>query len=132
MASKEHRGSDKLKAAWKARVLSEESMREISEALDKSPAKVESVNVIGGATPTGIQLTLSYDGDDGPWCGNDIAFWLRWHRLNGGVVHPPKIIVNGTPYPDLVKVQLGFGDVGQVTGPIPDPWNQMSGVSLME
>lgn len=111
MASQEKRGSEKLMAAWNARALTEAAVREISEALDKSPATVESVQVQGGSTPTGLQMTLRYDGDDVPWCGNDIAFWLKWHRRHGGVVHPPKILVDGAPWPEIVRLQLGFGNL---------------------
>jgi hypothetical protein len=113
MAHQEKRGSEKLMAAWKSRALTEESFREIADALGKSPAKVESVNVIGGANPTGVRMSLRYEGDDTPWCGNDILFWLKWHRNYGGVVLPPKIIINGTPWPDLVRMQLDFGQVGE-------------------
>jgi hypothetical protein len=105
------RGSEKLMAAWRARALTEESIREISDTMDKSPAKIESVNVVGGSTPTGLQMTLRYDGDDVPWCGNDILFWLKWHRLHGGVVHPPKILIDGVPWPETVRLQLGFGNL---------------------
>ena len=107
----ELRGSEKLLAAWKTRALTEEAVHEIAEALDKSPAKVEGASVIGGAEATGVRLSLAYEGDDGPWCGNDILFWLTWHRKYGGVVKPPRIIINGTPFPDLVRVELDFGRV---------------------
>jgi hypothetical protein len=96
------RGSEKLLEAWNKRLVTEESMREIAEAFDESNANVESANV-------GIQMVVSYTGDDTPRCGNDIAFWLRWHMKHGGVVVPPKIIINGIPWPDLVKMELSFG-----------------------
>jgi hypothetical protein len=118
MAGTEKRGSEKLMAAWKARSLTEESVKEIAAALDKSPAKVEGVSVVGGASPTGVRLSLRYDGDDGPWCGNDILFWLKWHINHGGVVRPPKIIINGIPWPDLVRMELDFG---QVASNVPGP-----------
>jgi hypothetical protein len=110
-------------AAWKARTLTEESVREIAQALDKSPATVEGIIVVGGSSASGLQVTLRYDGDDVPWCGNDISFWLAWLRKHGGgVVHPPKVIINGTPWPDLAIVELGFGNVnpaaGEVAGPV--------------
>jgi hypothetical protein len=110
------RGSEKLMAAWKSRVLTEEAFREITTELEKSPATVEKVNVIGGEMPTGMQVLLSYSGDDIPVCGNDLAFWLRWRRKYGGLVKPPKIIINGIPYPDLLQVQLDFGHVGYEVG----------------
>jgi hypothetical protein len=121
MAEKQLRGSEKLMAAWKARTLTEESVREIADALDKSPAKVESASLVGGQDATGVKLSLSYEGDDVPWCGNDILFWLKWHMKFGGVVRPPKIIINGIPFPDLLKISLDFGQVeGQVPGGIQD------------
>jgi hypothetical protein len=107
-----NRGSDKILAAWKARALTEESVGEIAQALAKSPATVEAADVVGGANATGVTVALRYDGDDAPWCGNDILFWLQWLRKHGGgVVKPPRIIVNGTPYPDLVRMELNFGHV---------------------
>jgi hypothetical protein len=111
MTGERIRGSEKLLAAWKARVLTEASVHEIANALDNSPAEVESVRVIGGQHATGVQLSLSYEGDDVPRCGNDILFWLRWHQKFGGVVKPPRIIINGTPFPDLVNITLGFGQI---------------------
>lgn len=111
MATVEKRGSEKLMAAWKMRALTEESIREIADALGKSSAKVESVSVAGGQNATGVRMTLRYEGDDVPWCGNDILFWLKWHINHGGVVHPPKIIINGIPWPDLVRMHIDFGQV---------------------
>ena len=118
MGNQERSGSEKLMAAWKTRALSEESVREIATALEKSAARVEQASVFGGASATGMQLTLSYEGDDVPRCGNDILFWLKWHRDHGGVVVPPRIIINGTPFPDLVRMVLDFG---HPRGPAPGP-----------
>jgi hypothetical protein len=133
MAAKEKRGSEKLMGAWKARELSEASIKEIAGALDKSPAKVEGVNVVGGASATGVQLSLRYDGDDGPWCGNDILFWLRWHiNHGGGVVRPPRIIINGTPWPDLVRMELDFGHVGDNASNVPNVSGAIGGGLLHE
>lgn len=108
------RGSEKLMKAWKTRTLTEESVREIASALDKSPAKVESFSIVGGENATGVRLSLRYDGDDGPWCGNDIQFWLQWLLKHGGhvpVIKPPRIIINGIPWPDVVRMELDFGQV---------------------
>lgn len=105
------RGSEKLLAAWKNRALTEAAVNEIAKELEKSPAVVEKAAVIGGANASGVALSLSYSGDDVPYCGNDLAFWLKWHRTHGGVVRPPKIIINGIPFPDIIRVQLEFGDV---------------------
>ncbi len=105
------RGSSKLMAAWKARSLTEESYREIASAFEKSRGKVESAELYGGDNPTGLRLTVRYDGDDVPVCGNDILFWLKWHLNHGGATKPPRIIINGIPIPDLVRMQIDFGRV---------------------
>ena len=105
------RGSSKLMAAWKARVVSEEAFREIAAYFEKSPGRVESAEVFGGESASGVRLTVSYAGDDVPPCGNDILFWLKWHRKYGGVVKAPRIIINGTPLPDFVRLQVDFGHV---------------------
>ena len=95
MATKEKRGSEKVMAAWKARVLTEASIKEIAASFEKSPATIE-----------------------GPWCGNDILFWLKWHLGHGGNPRPPRIIINGTPFPDIVRMELDFGHVGEQVGGI--------------
>jgi hypothetical protein len=108
------RGSEKLMRAWKERRLSDESVREIAEALDRSPATVEGVEVFGGENATGVRLSLSYTGDDGPWCGNDILFWLQWlrkHGSSGGVIQTPHILINGITWPEIVQLELSFGNV---------------------
>ena len=101
------RGSEKIMAAWSARELSEDGVAEIARQFDESPARV----VGAQARSTGVRVSLAYEGDDVPICGNDITFWLRWHVKYGGVVKPPKVIINGTPYPDLIRLDLDFGDV---------------------
>ncbi len=105
------RGSAKLLDAWKHRALTENSVMEIAENLGRSPAKVAAANVFGGLDATGLSVTLNYEGDDVPRCGNDILFWLQWHRRFGGVVVPPRVIIKGTPRPDFLQLQLGFGHV---------------------
>jgi hypothetical protein len=107
-------------AAWNARVLSQGAIEEIARQLEESPATVETANVVGGSHPTGLRVSLRYDGDDGPWCGNDILFWFKWHMGHGGVVNPPKIIINGIPFPDLVRMELDFGHVGEHVPSIED------------
>ncbi|AZP11901.1 hypothetical protein [Undibacterium parvum] len=109
MTTQKLRGSEKLLSAWKNRTLSEESVREIAKALDESPAQVLAAKVIGGSDATGVQLSLSYSGDDVPRCGNDILFWFKWHHIHGGEMRPPRIIIDGTPFPDLVRMELDFG-----------------------
>jgi hypothetical protein len=113
------RGSERLMAAWQARALTEDSVREIAAALDASPATILGANVIGGAHPIGVTLSLAYEGDDVPRCGNDILFWLQWHRNHGGgVIRAPRILINGIPFPDLVRLELEFGHVPPA-GPAP-------------
>lgn len=106
------RGSQKLVAAWKARALTDESVREITQAFDASPAAVLGANFVGGAHATGMTVALSYEGDDIPRCGNDIQFWLKWHITHGGTPRPPRIIINGVPNPELLRLELDFGHVG--------------------
>jgi hypothetical protein len=108
-------------AAWRARALTEEAVKEIASQLERSPAVVESADVIGGAAPTGVRVRLAYRGDDTPICGNDILFWLKWHRVHGGRPKPPRIIIDGTPFPDLVQVELDFGHVS------PPPTSELGG-----
>lgn len=114
LTDQSQRGSEKLLRAWKTRVLNDDSVREIANALEKSPAKLEGCEIIGGENPTGLRLSLRYDGDDGPWCGNDIQFWIQWllkHGGHGPVIVPPKIIINGIPWPEVVHMELNFGQV---------------------
>lgn len=103
------RGSEKLLDAWRTRTLSESSIHEIAKALDASPATVERAHVTGGAEPTGVQVSLRYEGDDVPFCGNDLQFWLQWLRKHGGKPRPPRVIIDGIPFPDLAVVDLEFG-----------------------
>lgn len=105
------RGSEKLLEAWKGRALTEESFREIADALAESPAKVDRAMIVGGNNATGAHVNLSYTGEDIPICGNDIAFWLKWHLRHGGSPRPPRIIIDGIPFPDLVRMELDFGNV---------------------
>jgi len=108
------RGSEQLMAVWKARALSDEAVREIAQALEASPAIVLGGNIVGGARPTGVTLSLAYKGDDVAKCGNDIMFWLRWHLVHagGGEARPPRIAINGVPRADLVRIELDFGHLG--------------------
>ena len=107
-------------AAWKARVLTEASIKEIAASFEKSPRHDRGATFYGGEHSTGLSLSLSYEGDDGPWCGNDILFWLKWHFSHGGDPRPPRIIINGTPLPDLVRMDLDFGHGGVHAGGIPE------------
>lgn len=107
------RGSEKLLSAWRNRTLTDAAVQEIGKTLDESPAQVLGVRVVGGASPTGLQVSLAYEGDDIPRCGNDISAWLQWLRQHGGVPKPPRILINGQPYPEVLKLVLNYGDVGQ-------------------
>ena len=127
MDTRINRGSDKLMAAWKARALTEDSVREIAAQIERSPATVERAEVAGGATPTGVSLSLAYSGDDTPQCGNDILFWLKWHRTHGGSAHPPRILINGIPFPDWLRLDLDFGHVDNPAKDLPGNPGQQAG-----
>ena len=104
------RGSEKLRIAWENRALTEDAVAEIGEALDASPADVASVRVFGGREAVGVEVSKRYGFDDGDICGNDISFWLKWlGRHGGGGYVPPKVIINGIPYPIEVLVTYTFG-----------------------
>jgi hypothetical protein len=113
-------GGDAVTAGRGARVarrprrLTDEAMREIAEALKASPAIVLSGQIVGGEDrPTGVMLSLAYEGDDIPACGADILFWLRWQAAHGdSEIRPPRVIVNDArELPELVRLELDFGDV---------------------
>lgn len=89
-------------------------MREIADALEASPAMVLSGNIIGGDRPTGVMLSLAYEGEDVLQCGLDLLFWLRWHTAHGFEhVRAPRIIVNSArELPELIRVEMDFGYVG--------------------
>ena len=129
MSSNGKRGSEKVMAAWKARMLTEASVKEIAAAFDKSPATIEGATFVGGESATGLRLSLSYEGDDGPMCGNDILFWLKWHLGHGGTPRPPRIIINGIPFPDLVKMELDFGHVEEHLPSIEDLPGELAGLA---
>jgi hypothetical protein len=106
------RGSTRLREAWaqKGFQLNDESVGEIVEQLDDSPATVDDVVFHGGAEPTGVSVGLTYADDDVPICGNDLTFWLKWHIHHGVTIDQvPHIIINGRPHPEFVKLNLGFG-----------------------
>ena len=93
-------------------VLTEGSIKEIAASFEKSPATIEGATFVGGEHSTGLSLSLSYEGDDGPWCGNDILFWLKWHLEHGGTPRPPRIIINGMPFPD----SSGWSSISATSG----------------
>ena len=103
------RGSDKLRAAWEQRQLTEESVSEIADALAESPASVDAVEFHGGGKPTGVSISLSYSGDDIDRCGNDIISWIKWSRRYGTTLARP-ILIDGV-WPEILQVTLPFGQV---------------------
>ena len=115
-----------MAAAWKARALTAEGVKEIDAALGASAATIEGARYHGGDNATGVSVSLSYEGEDIPRCGNDLEFWLKWHLKHGGVVTPPVIIINGTPRPEFIRLGLNFGTVPEAVNPVgqPGPLNQ--------
>lgn len=116
MEQQKARGSAKLLAAWKAREITEDAVREIAQVLEKSPATVEKVAFTGGggSAATGMRLALAYTGDDVPWCGNDLQFLLKWFKNHGFGGRPPRILINGIPFPDEVRLEVEVGFVNEV------------------
>lgn len=106
------RGSEKLLTAWKERqALTDESVSQIAELLDSSPAEVESVEFHGGAEPTGVSLGLAFSGDDVELCPRffkDLFEWLKTQPGRGPIVGD--VIINGTPRIDLARVNLSIGE----------------------
>jgi len=104
---------------WGARTLSDAALREIAGALAASPAIVLSGHIVGDDNPTGVMLSLAYEGADVLACGADILFWIRWHAAHGREpARPPRIVVNrARELPELVRLELDFGDVGRAGEP---------------
>ena len=113
MSNQTQRGSEKLLAAWKTRVLTEESVKDIAKTLDKSPAKVEDAQFSGGLNATGLRLSLSYDGDDTPYCGNDLKSLLDWALKYRHQLVIPRILINGVQPIDRVLMEIGIGDAAE-------------------
>lgn len=103
------RGSEKLMAAWRARELTDESVREMAAGIDESPGELTEAHFYGGSGGSGASIQMRYTGDDVAWCGNDISFWLAWLRKFGGEGRPPRVIINGTPFPDELFLELDYG-----------------------
>lgn len=96
------------------RPLTDQSLHEIADALHKSPAMVLSGHIVGGDRPTGVMLSLAYEGEDIAACGTDILFWIRWHLAhgNGGAQRAPRIVINpASELPALIRLELDFGAV---------------------
>ena len=111
MATTTERGSARLREAWKNRALTDESVSTIAEQFDASKAVIDHVSFRGGDQPSAVTVGLTYEGDDVPICGNDLLFWLKWHHQFGnGTWVPPKVIINGIPNPEIIKLLLTFGD----------------------
>ena len=74
---------------------------------------LEAGAILDGERATGMTVGLTYDGDDVPYCGNDIQAWLKWHRHHGGgPISAPRILIKGIPVPDVLHLELDFGQVG--------------------
>lgn len=109
------RGSERLMAAFRSR-LTEDSVGMIAGMLDQSSGIVDSIDLHGGAEPTGVSITSTYTLDGDFTCGNDLSFWLSWLRKHGGGGWvPPKIIINGTPWPEFLTMKLVFGRIDEHT-----------------
>ena len=106
----EMRGSEKLKAAWRAR-LTDDAVDEIGQMLDETPARVDTVRVHGGADPVGVTVSLTYEGQATPRAGHDVASWIEWQLKHGGFVRQPRWIINGIPFPESIQLVLDFGRV---------------------
>ena len=103
-------GSEKLYAAWNARALTKESLAEIGQALDASAGVVKAVELSGGAEPTGVAVTLEYNGDDILQCGPDLTNWLvLQQKLGAGVRVPPHFNPIGIPTIEELRVVLHYG-----------------------
>ncbi|MEA2219145.1 MAG: MerR family transcriptional regulator, copper efflux regulator [Solirubrobacteraceae bacterium] len=111
MSYQQIRGSEKLMAALDARGIGAEAIEEIAEAIERSPATVDSAHVVGDDDRiTGLKLSLSYADEDVPRCGNDIAFWRDWHRTHGKAsLLDSYVLVNGVP-PYYLTLDVHFGD----------------------
>ena len=125
------RGSARIEKAWKSRALTEESVKEIIEGLGQTKGQIETVDVSGGNSASGMRVGIRYDAELVSWCGNDMTFWLEWLRKYGGRPRKPIIIINGKPVPDELFMQVDFGnfeldrveqlqDIGQLQDMIQD------------
>jgi hypothetical protein len=105
------RGSAKLQEAWKLRdaEITDAVVEEISALLDKSPAEVGDVQVHGGSRATGLGFSLSYYGDDVPFCGNDLQWLIDFLRKHPIPSEGPIVIINGKPRVDRIHVLASLG-----------------------
>lgn len=103
------RGSELVLQAWKNRQahLTEDFVKELSEILAQSPGKVQSVEFEGGAAPHAATLSIAYDGEDIPICGNDLRLL---HKLTGKHgISGPVVIINGVPALDRMNLEVQLG-----------------------
>jgi hypothetical protein len=123
------RGSERLMAALNNR-LTEESIGDIARILDASPGVVKDVQVHGSGQPSGVSVTSIYSGDDGGWCGNDLRNWFEWLRKHGGQPKPPRIIINGTPWPEFITMMVTYGrePVAEIPAIVELPTFQQGGI----
>ena len=108
------RGSARLLKAFEERgvVLSEDLVRGLAEALDGSEAKLGGAWVAPGTEPTGFGMSLAYDGEDLPRCGNDMQWLLELLRKYGtGGVPTIDVIINGRPRIDRALLLVSVGAI---------------------
>ena len=112
--SSTERGSGRLLKAWQSGMihLSDEVVTGLSEVLDGIQGRVETAQVLGETTKQGVRLEVAYDTDD-PGCGNDVTLLLKkLHHLGGGEPVPIRIIINGIPAFDALRMTFEVGNVG--------------------
>jgi hypothetical protein len=112
MGEIEARGSSRLFEAWderRTRVITDDHVKALADALESSPAVVDDVQVVGGDQATGLGFSLTYAGDDIPFCGNDLSRILELLRRLGTPSQEPIVIINGRPALDRLTVLATLG-----------------------
>jgi hypothetical protein len=106
----EERGSAVLLTAWQSGVikLNDEVVTGLSEVLNGIQGRVETARV--GEGRESVAVEIAYD-EDTPQCGNDLSLLFRWIHDAGGDI-PVRVLINGIPAFDSVRVVLEVGNVG--------------------
>jgi hypothetical protein len=104
------RGSAVLLKAWQSGVirLNDEVVTGLSEVLNGIQGRVETARVAEGREAVAVEI--AYD-EDTPQCGNDLSLVFRWIRDVGSDI-PVRVLINGVPAFDSVRVVLEVGNVG--------------------